>query len=106
MPDYDSRLMALRGRIGAHVAHSRHDSRDLTKNARAAFRQRFEREVDPAGTLTPQERQRRADQARRAHFARLALASAQKRRLQADNRARPPIRPGEAGSRPDVATRA
>jgi len=83
MPGFDPRLMALRGRIGAHVAHSRHDSRLLTEKARQAFRERFEHEVDPDRTLTLDERRRRADQARRAHYARLALRSAEKRRAAA-----------------------
>jgi hypothetical protein len=42
--------------------------------------QRFERQVDPDGTLKPVERRRRAEQAMRAHMAGLALRSAQARR--------------------------
>ena len=72
--------MALRGRIGAYRLHATHDPRETTASARAAFLERFEREVDPDGTLAPAERQRRAEAARRAHFARLALASAKARR--------------------------
>jgi hypothetical protein len=41
---------------------------------------RFEREVDPEGVLPAQERQRRAEHARKAYFLRLALASAKARR--------------------------
>ena len=70
---------ALRGRVGAYVAHSRHDSREITARARAAFLERFEREVDPEGLLPPDERRRRADYARRAYFARLTLKSARAR---------------------------
>ncbi len=40
----------LAGRIGAYVVHSRSDSRELTAAARAAFRDKFQREVDPDGT--------------------------------------------------------
>jgi hypothetical protein len=40
---------------------------------------RFEREVDPDGTLPPAERAKRAESARKAHFARMALLSAQAR---------------------------
>ena len=40
---------------------------------------RFEREVDPDNTLTPDERARRAAAARRLYFARLALRSSLKR---------------------------
>ncbi|WP_232110599.1 hypothetical protein [Nocardia wallacei] len=41
---------------------------------------KFEHEVDPHGALSPEERARRAEHARKAHFARLALKSAQARR--------------------------
>ncbi|VEG42719.1 Uncharacterised protein [Mycolicibacterium flavescens] len=43
----------------------------------------FEREVDPEGVLTPTERAQRAEHARKAHFKRLALKSAQARRRKA-----------------------
>ena len=71
---------SLRGRIGAYVLHSRYDSRELTKAARAAFESKFEREVDPDGVLPLEERLRRAEMARKAHYARLTLASAEARR--------------------------
>ena len=73
----------LIGRLGAYVLHSRYDSRELTKSARAAFDSKFEREVDPAGLLPPEERARRAAMARKAHYTRLALLSAQARRRRA-----------------------
>ena len=47
---------------------------------------RFEKEVDPDGVLAPEERARRADQAKKAYFARLALLSAQKRRRTAQRK--------------------
>jgi hypothetical protein len=68
--------MALRGRIGAYVTHSRHDSREVTAKARATFLERFEREVDPGFVLPDAERRRRAEHAKKAHFARLARLSA------------------------------
>jgi hypothetical protein len=74
---------SLRGRIGAYVLHSRYDSRELTKAARAAFASKCEREVDPDGVLPLEERLRRAEMARKAHYARLALASAAARRKRA-----------------------
>lgn len=70
---------ALLGRIGAHVAHSRHDLKELTQRAREAFLATFDREVDPECTLPEEERKRRAESARKAHFARLALRSAEAR---------------------------
>ena len=68
--------MALRGRIGAFRLHATHDPRETTQAARAAFLERFEREVDPLGVLAEGERQRRALAARKAYFARLAYRSA------------------------------
>jgi hypothetical protein len=69
----------LRARL-AHAMHAQHDARQTTASGRAAFRARFEREVDPDGCLDPEERARRAEQARRAYFARLSLAAAKARR--------------------------
>lgn len=69
----------LAGRIGGFTVHSRYDSRDLTRAARAAFLGRFEHEVDPDGVLPPAERERRATAAKKAYFARLAHLSAKKR---------------------------
>lgn len=51
-----------------------------TAPARAAFIARFERIVDPTGSLDPAERSRRAEFAKRAHFVRLAAKSAAARR--------------------------
>lgn len=71
---------ALRARMAAHQLHAGiADPAAHTAPARAAFLARFEREVDPDGTLEPAERARRAEHARRAYFLRLALASAQAR---------------------------
>lgn len=45
---------------------------------------KFEAQVDPDGSLSPEERHLRAENARKAHFARLALKSARSRRKAAD----------------------
>jgi hypothetical protein len=79
---------ALRGRLGAAVLHSRIDPRLATENARRAFLDRFEREVDPDGRLPIAERRRRAAQARKAYFYRLALASAKARSARKTRRER------------------
>ena len=71
---------SIRGRIGAYALHARHDPRETTAKARATFLERFEIEVDPERTLPPEERQRRAQAARKSYFAKLALKSAKKRR--------------------------
>jgi hypothetical protein len=72
-------LQSQGGRIGAYRLHATRDPRETTRAARAAFASKFEREVDPDRTLDPTERQRRATAARKAHFTRLALRSAQVR---------------------------
>ena len=51
-----------------------------TAPGRKAAMERFERLVDPDGKLAPGERARRAEHARKAHFAAMALKSAQVRR--------------------------
>ena len=71
---------SLRARLAAYTLHAQRDPRETTANGRAAFLARFDREVDPEGLLEPDERRRRAEQARRAYFTRLALASAKARR--------------------------
>jgi hypothetical protein len=79
---------ALRGRIGAYALHARRDPRETTRNARVAFLARFLDEVDPDRLLPEPDRLRRADAARKAYFARLALKSARTRAAKA--RARVP----------------
>lgn len=75
----EKRSRSSRARIGAYALHAKYDSQELTKNARATFLARFEREVDPDGTLPAEDRARRAKAARSAYFRKLALASARKR---------------------------
>jgi hypothetical protein len=69
----------LAAQVAAHTRWSRQDGVEGTAAARAAFLDRFERQVDPDGVLAPAERARRAVSARKAYFARLALKSAQAR---------------------------
>ena len=83
---FDPREMALRGRIGAYRLHATHDPHETTKSARAAFNARFLRDVDPEGKLPEAERQRRAEAARKAYFARLARLSAVARRQKREGR--------------------
>ncbi len=71
---------SLRARLAAHSLHARVDPSAHTAPARAAFLAKFEAEVDPDGILPEVERKRRAEHARKAYFARLALASAKARR--------------------------
>lgn len=69
----------LRARIAAYALHATRNPTDTTAAARAAFLDRFEREVDPGLDLPVSERQRRAAAARQAHMTRLALASSRAR---------------------------
>jgi hypothetical protein len=52
-----------------------------TRQAREGFYAKFEREVDPGGKLTPQERVKRVEWAMKAHMQRMALKSAKAHRL-------------------------
>lgn len=83
MADLTPAERTLRAKIAANTrwakatseerrAHGERGSRDLLA--------KFEREVDPEGTLDPEERRKRAVNARNAHMARLALKSAKARR--------------------------
>ncbi len=69
----------LRAQIAAHTRWANEDPVAGTEKARAAFLDKFERDVDPDGVLEPEERARRAVHARKAHFKRLALESARAR---------------------------
>lgn len=80
MPSMSHKERALLGRLGAYTMLSRNDPREVTRAAREAFVSKFEREVDPDGVLPLDERLRRAEMARKAHYTRLAIASAQARR--------------------------
>jgi hypothetical protein len=66
------------------------DRSAATATARAAFLDRFVRQVDPDGVLPSDEQERRARSALRAHMARLRLKSAAKRRGAVGNASRPP----------------
>jgi hypothetical protein len=80
---------AQRGRIGAHVSWARTADRAArTEPGRKGFLARFEREVDPDGVLSEEERARRAEHARKAYMQKLALTSAARRRKAATSPAR------------------
>ena len=71
---------SLQARLAAHSLHASVDSRVHTEPARRAFMARFDDQVDPNRTLPKAERMRRAEQAKKAYFTRLALKSARARR--------------------------
>jgi len=75
---------SLRAKIASHESWARTaDPSDRTAPARRAFADKFQREVDPDGVLSPDDRARRAEHARKAYYARLALASVRARRRRA-----------------------
>lgn len=74
---------SLHGQIAAHAKWAQTDPVEGTAAARKAFLDRFERQVDPDGSLEPAERSRRAEHARKAYFLGLALKSAAARRKKA-----------------------
>lgn len=82
-----SNSRSLAASIAANDRWAREPDRSAaTQKAREAFLARFEREVDPDSRLTPPERQKRAQNAMKAHFRRMALASAKARAGSADRR--------------------
>jgi hypothetical protein len=83
-PDEQHTAHVLGGRIGGNRYWAQvQDRTAATAKQRQAFMDRFEREVDPGGVLTTQERAKRAENARKAYFAELSLRSAQARRRRA-----------------------
>jgi hypothetical protein len=91
---------SARARAAAYAMHAQ--GLTNTTAATAASMARFEREVDPDGLLTPEERARRAGFARKSHFADLARRAAKARRIRG-GRARGLLasRPSATGPMPD-----
>ena len=87
MPDTTPEDKVLAGRAAAYKSWAHTPDRSArTAPARRAMLEKFEREVDPNNELTPAERAKRAEYARKAHFTELALRSAQARRRRAASR--------------------
>lgn len=75
-PSHEDNERIPRARLAAHALHARiTDPSAHRAPARAAFLERFEREVDPDGLPPIQERLGRAEHAKKAYFLKLALAS-------------------------------
>lgn len=84
MPSKDPAERSLIARLAVYESWARCEDRSARGvPGQNALRARFEREVDPDGVLPPVELAKRADAARKAHFTRLALKSAQARRKKA-----------------------
>lgn len=68
-------------RIAAEISWARtRDRTARTRPAREAFLKRFEKEVDPDGTLPPEERRQRAEHVKRAYMLQLSKRSAAARK--------------------------
>jgi hypothetical protein len=76
----------LRGVVAAHSMHAKNDPIAITAAGRKAFMAKFERQADPDGTLSPEERERRVHHLRQAYFAKLTLKSIAARRRRAQQR--------------------
>lgn len=79
----DESLRSMRGRLGAYTRWANADARErfaAGNRMRQGLQAKFEREVDPEGKLSAQERAKRAEYARKAHMQRMALKSAKTRR--------------------------
>lgn len=67
----------LRAQIAAHESWAKTSDRTArTAAARQAMLDKFEKQVDPNNELTQAERAKRAENARKAHYQRMALKSA------------------------------
>ncbi|GAA1029795.1 hypothetical protein GCM10009565_62450 [Amycolatopsis albidoflavus] len=70
-----------RAKIAAHTSWANTTDRAArTASARKAAQDRFEKQVDPDGVLSPRQRAIQAESARKAYFSALALRSARARR--------------------------
>jgi hypothetical protein len=62
----------INARIAAEISWAHTADRSArTRPAREAFLRRFENQVDPGGTLPPEERRQRAEHAKRAYMLQL-----------------------------------
>lgn len=78
---------SLIAKIASNASWAKTEDRAArTAPARRAMLARFESEVDPEGKLPPADRAKRAESARKAHYQRMALKSAQVRRAKKEGR--------------------
>ena len=85
MPSRDPSERFMAASVAANTRWANEPDRTAaTSRGRAAFDRRFDDEVDPDRKLTPDERARRVQSARKAYFMGLALKSARARRRGGD----------------------
>lgn len=78
------RERSLRATLAAHTRWAQEDPKAAMANVRAGLTAKFERQVDAEFPgLAPDERARRVESLRRAHMAKMSLASAAARRARA-----------------------
>ena len=83
-PNLTPQERRLRGQLAAHTRWAACEDRTAaTAAATKASLGRFERQVDPDGTLPPEERAKRAESAKKAYMAKIQLAAAKARRQKA-----------------------
>jgi hypothetical protein len=76
-----TQFRSQRGRLGAYASWAKTEDRAArTLPGRRAMLDKFEKEVDPEGELTIQERAKRAEYARKAYYQRLSMKSSAARR--------------------------
>jgi hypothetical protein len=93
----------LRSQAAAHSKWKRcGDPTAATAKARDKFDERFYDEVDPNRLLPETERERRAEHARQAYFAKLALKSAKARRKNAADATNGTLRTKDAAANNDT----
>ena len=81
-----ARIHQLYGKAGGLACSAKHGGKAMTAAANRSNATRWERQVDPEGTLPAVERHQRAEAAKRAHMAKLAAKSAQARSKKAGKR--------------------
>lgn len=86
MPELTPSERVLRAQMAAYTSWANtKDRKERTEPAREAAMNRFEKQVDPDGTMDPKTRAKAAASARSAHFKAMAYKSA---RARSRNRAR------------------
>lgn len=72
---------SLQGKLAAHTSWAQTENRSArTLPARQKFYESFERKVDPEGRMSPADRAKAAESARKAFYTQMALKSAKARR--------------------------
>ena len=71
--------LSMLGRLGAHSMHAKHDSKRTSEPGRLAFLNSFEKQAIPTGHSI-RKSEHVVPSTQEAHFTRLAMLSAQKRR--------------------------